>query len=629
LTAVELRVHGVGGDAPHSVLGLPYATDVATGAQLGDRVALVRPVDDDTRSAFVWGELTSGSRLFALWTLVMPFTLANVAGWMHPPCPAHASAGRRRRVAAIRILVFVNGLVLTAATVCWLATLMVAVSGYSRGAVFTSFLVAAGVGGAMTGSKRFEGYLPPDVEPTKHSLRTPTPLSDRTFFVGGPTFWRRWSWHLVVAAATCALVLVSASHTQLILRTARLGTWSMWLTTVGLALSVILTLLSLQKGRGTSMWRWGGCGTVSALAHILVAGVATALLSAIPDSRRPPLGRGLALLDVWGIAIAAGAAVAIVTAIVVLRRASPYENVALPDAERFIRGTPRAKRAARIAQLPRHLDLTLTALTSTAMVGAIVVVAQRGRVDDWTSLPNWWTRIALVVLAPLAGILIRDVRRNASSLDRRRRIGQVWDVLSFWPRSFHPLAVRPYSERAVPELIEILNNGATVRASKWILTAHSQGAVIAASALVGGAPTPEPQAPPEAPAPTQPCVDLITFGSPLRNLYAKAFPHYVSDDLFEVLQQRLTSRGGTWLNVWRATDPVGREMYASALQPHSDQIDVNHQQPNSVVPTADPTATDLEQDTPLGAVDAHSGYRRTRLLRSEVLDRRATRSRVT
>ncbi len=614
--AVELRVHGVGGDAPHRVLGLPYATDVDTGTQLRDRVALVRPIDDDSRSAYVWGELTSGSPLFALWTLVLPFTLANVAGWMHPPCLAGASNRRRHRIAAIRILVFANGLVLTAASVCWLATLLVGFSGYSRGTVFTAFLVAAAVGGAVTGSKHFEGYLPLGVTAAKHGLRTPTPLTDPAFFGGGPTFWRRWPWHLVVAASTCVAVLVSASHTDQ--RAARIGTWSMWLTTGGCALSLIVTLLSLERGSGASMWRWGGCGSVSALAHVLVAGVANALLVAIPASRRPELGRGLALLDVWGIAFAAGAAVAIVTAIVVLLRASPYENASLPDAERFLGGSPRAKRTARIAQLPRHVDLAITALATTAMIGTIsvVVIAQRGWVEDWTSRPNWWTRIALVVLAPLVGVLVRDVRRNASSVDRRRRIGQIWDVMGFWPRGFHPLAVRPYSERAIPELIQILSNQAGDQANTWIVTAHSQGTVLAASAIVARV-APAPGVPP-------PRIELLTFGCPLRNLYAKAFPHYFGDHLFDALQARLSEQGGSWLNIWRATDPVGREMYASALCPHTDQIDVNLPQPNLVAPEADATATDLEQDTPLGAVDAHSGYRRSRLLRSAVASRRAT-----
>ena len=106
----------------------------------------------------------------------------------------------------------------------------------------------------------------------------------------------------------------------------------------------------------------------------------------------------------------------------------------------------------------------------------------------------------------------------------------------------------------------------------------------------------------------------------MRNLYAKAFPHYFGDHLFDSLRARLAARGGSWLNIWRATDPVGREIDESAIDPHAGQIDVNLPQPNRVAPEPDATATDLEQDTPLGAVDAHSGYRRSRLLRSAVSD---------
>lgn len=33
-----------------------------------------------------------------------------------------------------------------------------------------------------------------------------------------------------------------------------------------------------------------------------------------------------------------------------------------------------------------------------------------------------------------------------------RILGNVWDVLTFWPLRYHPFAVPPYAERAVPEL---------------------------------------------------------------------------------------------------------------------------------------------------------------------------------
>src|SRR5260370_11313396 len=66
---------------------------------------------------------------------------------------------------------------------------------------------------------------------------------------------------------------------------------------------------------------------------------------------------------------------------------------------------------------------------------------------------------------------------------RRRSIGVLWDVGTFWPRSYHPLAPPCYAERAVPELQRRLwwlhDNGGSV-----MVVGHSQGSVLATAALV-------------------------------------------------------------------------------------------------------------------------------------------------
>ena len=66
---------------------------------------------------------------------------------------------------------------------------------------------------------------------------------------------------------------------------------------------------------------------------------------------------------------------------------------------------------------------------------------------------------------------------------KRRTIGVLWDVGTFWPRSYHPLSPPCYTERAVPELQRRMwwlhDNGGRV-----MLVAHSQGSVLATAALV-------------------------------------------------------------------------------------------------------------------------------------------------
>jgi len=69
---------------------------------------------------------------------------------------------------------------------------------------------------------------------------------------------------------------------------------------------------------------------------------------------------------------------------------------------------------------------------------------------------------------------------------KRRTIGVLWDVGTFWPRSYHPLSPPCYTERAVPELQRRLwwlhDNGGRV-----MLAAYSQGAALA---IPAAGPTP-------------------------------------------------------------------------------------------------------------------------------------------
>ncbi|HEX4813899.1 MAG TPA: hypothetical protein VFV66_14225, partial [Nonomuraea sp.] len=78
----EVRLHGVGGTSPQSLL------DDLTPMQVsGDRIAgFYRTVDQDGRhvEAYSWGGLTSGSSWRVLWLLLLPFALANMAARMFP-----------------------------------------------------------------------------------------------------------------------------------------------------------------------------------------------------------------------------------------------------------------------------------------------------------------------------------------------------------------------------------------------------------------------------------------------------------------------------------------------------------------------------------------------------------------
>lgn len=116
-TALELLVHGVGGTTPEEMLGDPRTVRVS-----GDETAAVfrrtedadaekRP--DDYRGkpvpeAYVWCNLTSGNGSRALWLLLLPFMVVNLAHWMRP-----TSRRMRKTVRVYGLLVRLTGLSLT------------------------------------------------------------------------------------------------------------------------------------------------------------------------------------------------------------------------------------------------------------------------------------------------------------------------------------------------------------------------------------------------------------------------------------------------------------------------------------------------------------------------------------
>jgi len=94
-TALELLVHGVGGATPEKMLNDPRTVritgdDTAAVYRRADDVAAdTGPGDDRGRDApvpeaYVWSNLTSGNGTRALWLLLLPFMVVNLAHWMRP-----------------------------------------------------------------------------------------------------------------------------------------------------------------------------------------------------------------------------------------------------------------------------------------------------------------------------------------------------------------------------------------------------------------------------------------------------------------------------------------------------------------------------------------------------------------
>ncbi|MFJ3898576.1 hypothetical protein [Streptomyces sp. NPDC090083] len=115
--ALELLVHGVGGTTPEEMLGDPRTVRVtgddtaAVFRRAADVDAESRPAGQRTgpiREAYVWCNLTSGNDTRALWLLLLPFMVVNLAHWMRPTARGHT-----RTVRFYGLLVRLAGLTLT------------------------------------------------------------------------------------------------------------------------------------------------------------------------------------------------------------------------------------------------------------------------------------------------------------------------------------------------------------------------------------------------------------------------------------------------------------------------------------------------------------------------------------
>ena len=131
--ALELLVHGVGGTTPQEMLGDPRTTRItgdgtaAVHRRTEDVGAEQRPErhrDGPIAEAYCWSNLTSGNGSRALWLLLLPFMVVNLAHWMRP-----TARGRTRTVRLYGVLVRLVALTLTVlltAAVCEVALDLVA-----------------------------------------------------------------------------------------------------------------------------------------------------------------------------------------------------------------------------------------------------------------------------------------------------------------------------------------------------------------------------------------------------------------------------------------------------------------------------------------------------------------------
>lgn len=628
MNRVELRVHGVSGTPPETML---YTSPVSY--DLGDRSAKVYEIHRDwfPVKGFHWGSLTAGRPHTAFWILLAPFAMANVAGWMSD-----------RANPWTRALVRVAGLALTGVFFAQIANMTLHIPFQARlrhlerPEVWAGTLVAATATVTMLGlaiistQSNFQRLsvltrlrlvfspLIGDMLPAEAQAATSGMWGDPTYGIRmiSPSMWsphalvhRLRRLHISCGGLILSLLVGAGVGNELLVRGSLAGlaftvflvlatTWipeskllalsptallplavvgwvgyASWVVlttdltrltaaddiTFGLAMILLVAALFALFGEWVKVGPTAGWAALGVLAVALLVGASLGLtggllvedlLSTSPGLRTFARGGAWTALAMMGLAALLSLMASVMTLVPLPdeRQAATEEAEAPPSKLRRIGS--RARSLLVVAGIYGVTAGVATALAACATgpgcdrsrlpVPAWAAEDPAGAVDlagltfDLTSLLGW-TKL-VVVVTPALLILRSIVGGLLQGQEARRRVSIVWDIGSFWPRWFHPLAPPAYGPNAVTRLTEELE-----ARSPMVLSAHSQGSLIAAAAITQVAGEHRPTL-------------LITYGSPLAHLYPTLFP---SVDLQGFVEETDRAIGRRWLNLWRRSDPIG------------------------------------------------------------------------
>jgi len=214
--------------------------------------------------------------------------------------------------------------------------------------------------------------------------------------------------------------------------------------------------------------------------------------------------------------------------------------------------------------------LVLLGVEATTLVMAILA----NRLPTTVGFLHQIASITSLITVAIAGSLVGLLRSAYSNPARRKTIGALWDVATFWPRAVHPFAPPCYAERAIPEVVDrvllLMGPNApgqalpgqreladqyrlTVPYGPVLLTGYSQGSIIAPAVAA--------QLPPD--VPKRPDFALLTLACPARRLYGRAFPAYFGRQHLAELRS-LLGHGGRerWRNAVRRSDYIGSWIFS-------------------------------------------------------------------
>ncbi len=183
---------------------------------------------------------------------------------------------------------------------------------------------------------------------------------------------------------------------------------------------------------------------------------------------------------------------------------------------------------------------------------------------------SWLVTVGKWSVLALFAVLLRLVYRSYQVEETRRSVAKAWDILTFWPRWFHPLAPPSYAASALPQLRTHLRRRHRLQwpaepgaddNNRVLISAHSQGTVLAVAAVA------------RLDDKTRSRISLLTYGSPVRSLYAWFFPRFFNRAEMVQIAKALGGpaeaqpgdpddmKYARWRNLRRCTDPIAGTIF--------------------------------------------------------------------
>jgi hypothetical protein len=343
------------------------------------------------------------------------------------------------------------------------------------------------------------------------------------------------------------------------------------------------------------------------------------------------------------------------------------------EASRYQRSTAKAGRAWAAGLLADQAGVA-GAWAAAGLAGATIaaqVIGARLASEHAVSGLGWVHGYATAVSSIgllVVGALVYFLRLDFTSPTRRKTIGILWDVATFWPRAAHPFAPPCYAERAIPELVDRLriltgtvrdterpgagapgagmsgagaadldpawqqvrahernaaaSPGLAIPSGSVLLTGYSQGVILVTAAVA------------QLPRATRDKIALLTLASPARRLHGRAFPAYFQDSclrtLAHMLDVEVTPPGGTgsdikpsgddrfsggrWMNLRRPSDYIGSWAFNEPVRDYPPGSDAVLSADGAVTadsldqPCWDPVSLAADVDPTPPAIHRHSGF---------------------